>query len=92
MRGWRCSPLAWCSASAAWWTGNVALGVGLHASWVFVMRTTVLVTHENPASPLEWLISPTTGYTGWLVLAWTLLISIVLVLGRNRFRHWHRTL
>jgi membrane protease YdiL (CAAX protease family) len=78
--------------ACAWWTGNVALGVGLHASWVFVMRTTVLLTHEDPASPLAWLISPTTGYTGWLVLAWTLLISIVLVLVRSRFRHWHRTL
>ena len=76
----------------AWWTGNIALGVGLHASWVFVMRATVGTTRENLASPLEWLISPTTGYTGWLVLAWTLVIIVTLVALRGRFRHWHRTI
>ncbi len=78
--------------ACAWWTGNIAVGVGLHASWVFVMRATVGATRENPASPLEWLISPTTGYTGWLVFAWTLLILAVVALARNRFRHWHRTI
>ena len=78
--------------ACAWWTGNIAVGVGLHASWVFVMRATVLTTRENPASPLEWLISPTMHYTGWLVFAWTLVILAAVVLARNRFRHWHRTL
>ncbi len=78
--------------ACAWWTGNIATGVGLHAGWVFVMRATVGVTRENPASPLEWLISPTTGYTGWLVLAWTLVLGVALVLARGRFRHWHRTI
>jgi len=76
----------------AWWTGNVALGVGLHASWVFVMRATVGVTHPNPGSGLAWLINPANGFLGYLVLAWTLAILIVVLLARQRFRHWHRTI
>ncbi len=78
--------------ACALWTGNIALGAGLHASWVFVMRATVGVTHDNPAATLAWLINPANGFLGWLVLAWTLAITIVVLLARGRFKHWHRTI
>ena len=78
--------------ASAWWTGNIGLGVGLHAAWVFVMRATVGISHEDAQAPLAWLISPLTGFTGWLVLAWTLLVSIGVMLASRRFRHWHRAL
>jgi membrane protease YdiL (CAAX protease family) len=78
--------------ACAWWTGNIGLGVGLHAAWVFVLRATIGISHEDPAAPLAWLISSHDGFTGWLVLAWTLLISIGVLLASPRFRHWRRTL
>jgi uncharacterized protein len=60
-------------------TGNIALCLGLHAGWVWVM----LVAHETAApltgAPLGFLLSRHDGFVGWLVLAWTLAIGPVLV-------------
>lgn len=72
----------------AWWTGSIALSVGLHAGWVWMMRTTVGTTVEDPASPLAWMISASDGYTGWLVLAWTLVIGALVIATRRRFQRW----
>jgi membrane protease YdiL (CAAX protease family) len=74
----------------SWWTGSIAAAAGLHAGWVWVMRATVGITAENPAAPLSWLVSPSTGYTGWLVLGWTLLLLAVLFGARARLRRWRR--
>jgi membrane protease YdiL (CAAX protease family) len=74
-----------------WWTGSIALAVGLHAGWVWMMRTTVGATAEDPASRLAWLISDSDGYTGWLVLAWTLAITVVVVAARAQFVGLRRT-
>jgi hypothetical protein len=68
-----------------WWTGSIALAVGLHAGWVWMMRTTVGMTATNEQSPLAWTISPSTGYTGWLVLAWTLVVLAALPWARRRW-------
>ena len=75
---------------AAWWTGNIALGVGLHAGWVFIMRATVGATGADVNAPRHWLVNPDNGFLGWLVLAWTLLLLVVVVLSRDRFRAWRR--
>jgi uncharacterized protein len=75
---------------AAWWTGNIAVAVGLHAGWVWMMRTTIATTRADPAAPLAWLISRTDGYTGWLVLGWTLVLLGAVLLVRDRFRGWRR--
>jgi membrane protease YdiL (CAAX protease family) len=72
----------------AWWTGSIAMSVGLHAGWVWMMRTTVGATAANEQSPLAWTISRETGYTGWLVLAWTLAILLLVVANRDRFRRF----
>jgi len=60
-------------------TGNIAVGLGLHAGWVWVM----LVTHETSdavrTAPLGFLLSQHDGFVGWLVLGWTVLIGPVLV-------------
>lgn len=72
----------------AWWTGSIAMSVGLHAGWVWMMRTTVGATAANEQSPLAWTISRADGYTGWLVLAWTLAITLVVVANRDRFRRF----
>jgi membrane protease YdiL (CAAX protease family) len=74
-----------------WWTGSIAFAVGLHAGWVWMMRATVGVTREAAAAPLEWLVSRSDGYTGWLVLGWTAVLLAVLALARDRLRSWRRT-
>ena len=73
---------------ATWWTGSIALAAGLHAGWVWMMRTTVGVTRLDPAARYAWLVSHSDGYTGWLVLLWTLLLLLVLSASRRRFSSW----
>jgi membrane protease YdiL (CAAX protease family) len=57
-------------------TGNIAACLGLHAGWVWVM----LVAHElaapRPGAPLGFLLSRFDGFVGWLVLGWTLLLTV----------------
>ena len=69
---------------ATWWTGNIALAVGLHAGWVWMMRSTVGITHVDTTGPRAWLISRSDGYTGWLVLGWTLALTALAVALRRR--------
>ncbi len=62
-------------------TGNIAAGMGLHAGWVWVMLVVHGLSQPNRASPLAFLLSRHDGFTGWLVLGWT----VVLGLGLSRF-------
>jgi membrane protease YdiL (CAAX protease family) len=68
--------------------GHIGAAVGLHAGWVATMRFTIGLTALHRDSPLGWLVSRSDGYTGWLVLAWTLLI-LALAAGFKR-RAWTR--
>jgi len=53
---------------------------------VWMMRATVLATHDNPGAHFGWLVSRGDGYTGWLVLGWTLVITALAVRLRQRIR------
>jgi uncharacterized protein len=68
------------------YTGSIALSLGLHAGWVFVMRLTIGLTAPAPAAHYAWLVSRSDGYTGWLVLALTVLLILASgpLLGRYR--------
>jgi membrane protease YdiL (CAAX protease family) len=70
------------------WTGSIALSVGLHAGWVWVMKMSVGSTHLNPDTPLAALISPIDGFTGWLVLGWTLGLTTLAWVWRRPFTEW----
>ena len=70
------------------WTGSIALSVGLHAGWVWVMKMSVGSTHLNPDAPLAVLISPIDGFTGWLVLGWTLGLTTLAWARRRPFTEW----
>ena len=59
-------------------TGNIAACLGLHAGWVWVMLVAHELTRPDPAAPLGFLLSRFDGFVGWLVLAWTLLLSVPL--------------
>lgn len=60
-------------------TGHIGACIGLHAGWVWViafLRETSLPDESHPA---RWLLSSHDGVVGWLVLCWTLIISVVIV-------------
>ncbi len=59
-------------------TGNTAAGMGLHAGWVWVMLVAHELSQPNRASPLEFLLSRHDGFTGWLVLGWTVVLGLGL--------------
>jgi uncharacterized protein len=55
-------------------TGNIAACIGLHAGWVWVILVAHELSHPRREAPLGFLLSRFDGVTGWLVLAWTLLL------------------
>ncbi len=59
-------------------TGNTAAGMGLHAGWVWVMLVVHGLSEPNRASPLSFLLSRHDGFTGWLVLGWTVVLGVGL--------------
>jgi membrane protease YdiL (CAAX protease family) len=59
-------------------TGNTAAGMGLHAGWVWVMLVVHELSQPDRASPLSFLLSRHDGFTGWLVLAWTVVLGLGL--------------
>ena len=65
-------------------TGNIAAGMGLHAGWVWVMLVVHELSQPNRASPLGFLLSRHDGFTGWLVLGWTVLLGVGLWLFYSR--------
>lgn len=67
-------------------TGHVAGCIGLHAGWVWVISVLRESSIPDDASPWRFLLSEFDGVVGWLVLAWTLVIGVVVL----RF-YGHRT-
>jgi len=67
-------------------TGNIAASIGLHAGWVAVIYVVRDATDRDTRNPLSWMLSNFDGFIGWMVLAWTLLIGLVLYLVAVRRR------
>ena len=59
-------------------TGNIAACVGLHAGWVWVMLVVHALAQPVRLSPLSFLLSRFDGFVGWLVLAWTIPVGLLL--------------
>ena len=59
-------------------TGNIAACIGLHAGWVWVMLVVHELTRARSGAPLGFLLSRFDGFVGWLVLGWTVLLSVPL--------------
>ncbi len=60
-------------------TGNIAASMGLHAGWVWVITFLREGTQPNDEHPLRaFLVSQFDGVVGWLVLAWTIVIGVVI--------------
>ena len=67
-------------------TGHIAGCIGLHAGWVWVISVLRESSVPDGASPWRFLLSDSDGVVGWLVLAWTVVIGMVVL----RF-YGHRT-
>jgi membrane protease YdiL (CAAX protease family) len=68
-------------------TGNIAASIGLHAGWVAVIYVVRKTSKREEGGPLSWMLSDFDGFIGWMVLAWTLVIGVVLYFwygGRSR--------
>ena len=59
-------------------TGNIAAGMGLHAGWVWVMLVVHALAQPDRNARLAFLLSRHDGFTGWLVLGWTVLLGVGL--------------
>ena len=60
-------------------TGNIAACVGLHAGWVWVIAFMRASSAPNELHPVRFLLSDFDGVVGWLVLAATGVIGLVLI-------------
>jgi len=59
-------------------TGNIAACIGLHAGWVWIIAFLRETSRPDEANPARFLLSQFDGVVGWLVLAGTLPIGLVL--------------
>jgi membrane protease YdiL (CAAX protease family) len=57
-------------------TGSIALGMGMHAGWVFAIRLTKEATEADWQSPYSGLIGHYDGVIGWLAAAWIAVITL----------------
>lgn len=61
-------------------TNTIVYCIGLHASWVLLIKVTKKVTAENHTSDLSFFIGHYDGVIGWLAFAWLVLVSITFFL------------
>ncbi len=80
------------TGAVAWWTGSIALSAGLHAGWVWMMRTALITTRIDEHGGGAWLIYRPHGYVGWLTFAWTMTLLAALLLTRRRWKGWRARL
>jgi membrane protease YdiL (CAAX protease family) len=59
-------------------TGNIAACIGLHASWVAIITVVRETSVRRESGPVAWLMSDYDGFIGWMVLAWTFVLGVVL--------------
>jgi len=63
-----------------------SLGVclGMHAGWIFAIKTAQSLSHYNPYSPWVYLVSHFDGVIGYFSAAWTSVLIILLIIKLHR--------
>lgn len=56
---------------------NIAACIGLHAGWVWMIAVTRELTVRNAETPWSFLVGSYDGVVGYLVLAWTVALSVI---------------
>lgn len=57
--------------------GNIAACIGLHAGWVWVIAITRELTVREPEAPWSFLVGSYDGVVGYLILAWTVVLTVI---------------
>ena len=57
---------------------GLLLAIGIHAGWIFSIKTTKGLTHSNPASQWQYLVGQD-GIVGYLSASWLALVVLVLI-------------
>ena len=63
--------------------------IGIHAGWVFVIKTTNPLTIRSIVSPLQGIVSDFDGNIGYLSAAWTSALIVILIIKINRTKIHH---
>lgn len=58
---------------------GLALCIGVHAGWVYTLRTSLALTDLAPASPWRFLVGNYDHIIGWLAAAWLALLALPLL-------------
>jgi membrane protease YdiL (CAAX protease family) len=64
--------------------GHIAACIGLHAGWVWVIASTRELTVRQAEAPLGFLVGSYDGVVGYLVLAWTIALTLLFWRARGR--------
>ncbi len=67
-------------------TNSLAYCIGMHASWVFLLKTTKEFSSSNPSSSFSILVGEYDGIIGWLSFFSLILTSIIYYLYTSRVR------
>lgn len=59
-------------------SGGIALGMGMHAGWVFVIKLTKKATETDWQSPFAVLIGHYDGVIGWLAAGWIGVVALAV--------------
>lgn len=78
----------------AWVRSAFSLGlgycIGIHAGWVFVIKTTKVLTDSVPAGAWSHLVGHYDGIIGYLAAAWMGLLTLMLFFAWRRQGYHHR--
>jgi len=64
--------------------GNIAMCIGVHMGWVFVIKVHKKFTYINPKADLNILVGQYDGVLGWLAAGLLLLMTIVIWLPKSK--------
>lgn len=66
-------------------SGSLAFSMGMHASWVFLIKLIKTYTNSQSHSPWAFLVGDYDGIIGWLVFGWLMLLTfVILTLRKNK--------
>lgn len=60
-------------------SGSLAISMGMHASWVFLIKLIKTSTNTQHDHPWRFLVGQYDGVIGWLVFAWLGLLCIIIL-------------
>lgn len=72
-------------------TQTLAVCIGLHASWVFLIKLTKELTDSSDSSNLAFFTGQYDGIVGWLSFSWIILLSSVYLIYIIKLTNSHRS-